>query len=127
MIPQIKSALLNCLIILIGAPLASLALTWMNGELTGWADIPKALDHAAFIGVMMTIAWLGMKSPLAERAKTLISSLHTDSQGGTTKAEAEIDALSGATIKTTEKGIEIKTQPPIVVPQNPAADDSKKP
>jgi uncharacterized membrane protein YfcA len=117
--PQIKSVLINCLVILIGAPLGSLALTWMNGELNGWADIPRYLDHAMFIGFMMTVAWLGMRSPLAARAQTLISSLHTDAQGASTKTEAEIDSLSGATIKATDKGIVVKQEPAKPEPADP--------
>lgn len=108
---QVESTLINCLIILVGAPLGSIALTWMNGELNGWADLPRCLDHAMFIGFMMTVAWLAMKSPLGLRARTLISSLHTDEQGGTTKAEAEIDALSAATIKADGQGIVVKQKP----------------
>jgi hypothetical protein len=100
-VKQIQSTLVNMMIILVGCPLAGVGLSFLNGELTKWSDIPRALDHGFFIAVCMTFAWLGMASPLASRLKTLINSIHSeDAQGvGTTSVSVSHEAVPG--IKTT--------------------------
>lgn len=76
-IKQIESTVTNMVIILICAPAAGIGLSYLNGELHTFSDLPKALDHGLFVGVMMAIAWLGMASPFAGRFRTLVASVQT--------------------------------------------------
>jgi hypothetical protein len=74
---QIRSTIANVLIILIFAPALGVWLAFMGGEIHGWKDFPKALDHGLMLGAAMAFGWLLMKSPGGEYFRTLISSLRT--------------------------------------------------
>lgn len=77
MIPQIKSTLLNMLIILIGGPLLGAYFAWQSGELHGWSQFPDALTHGSFASAMLAIGWLLMKSPFSGRIMELLTTKET--------------------------------------------------
>jgi hypothetical protein len=110
---QIESTAWNIVIIILGAPAAGIGLSFLNGELKQWSDLPKALDHGLFIGVMMAFAWLGMASPLAGRVRTLLGSIRTSADGSTLEQRVELPANSSATatINPTTQQITVKEEP----------------
>lgn len=112
---QIESTFWNMVIIMIGAPAAGIGLSFLNGEIHGWADLPKALDHGAFVGVMMAFAWLGMASPFSKKLRALLSSVRVSSDGSTLEQRVEIPADSTATATinpATQKITVTETAPP---------------
>lgn len=117
LLPQIKSTVANILIILIGAPIAGIGLSWMNNELTGWSDVPKALDHGLFIGFCMSCAWLGMASPVSGRFRALISSIRTADGKQEMKVALSDEPPRPETTRTTT--IDPKTQK-VTIKEEPA-------
>jgi hypothetical protein len=112
---QIKSTLINALIILFVAPLSVLGLTYLTGELHTWSDLPKALDHAFFASVLLTFGWIGMKSPLGIRARTLIQSLRTEEDGVKKELNVSIPEPAADSDKTRTTTIEPETQKVTIV------------
>lgn len=98
---QVQGVGKNLLMIAIISPCSALGLSLMNGELRSWADLPKAVNHAVFLALMLAIGWLGMASPYAARVRTLLSSIRTG-DGETLEQKIEMPpAEPGKTVTAT--------------------------
>lgn len=97
MIPQIRSAAVNILIIMIGGPLAGAYFAWQTGELTSWTQFWPAIEHGGLASTMMAIGWLLMRSPFAGKITELLQ-------------QAKTTAPSGAVTEKTTKVV--LTEPP---------------
>ncbi len=75
--PQIKSTVVNLLIILIGGPLLGAYFAYQTGELHDWAQLPNALSHGGFASFMLAIGWLCMRSPWSGRIMELLTTKTT--------------------------------------------------
>lgn len=71
---QVKSTVINLLIILIGAPLLGSYMSYLGGEIHGFADWWIAVKHGGFGAFMMAIGWLFLKSPASERIMEILRS-----------------------------------------------------
>jgi hypothetical protein len=71
-LPQVKSVLLNLLIIIAGGPFLGAYFAWQTGELTSLQQLPGALQHGIFASIMMAIGWLLMRSPWAGKVTELL-------------------------------------------------------
>lgn len=100
-IPQIKSTAINVCIILVIGPMAGIALTYANGELHTWKDLPKAIDHALFASVMLAFGWMAMASPLSKRFRMLASAVRTMPSGDVQEMRVSLDQPSGGAQTTT--------------------------
>ena len=72
-IPQIRSVVINLLIILIGGPLAGAYFAWQTGEVPDWHHLWAILQHGGLASSMMAIGWLLMRSPYAGKITELLS------------------------------------------------------
>lgn len=64
-VEQISGTFWGIVAILVGCPIAGIALTSMNGELHSIADIPKILEHGLPSSIGLACGWIFFKSPFA--------------------------------------------------------------
>ncbi len=94
-ISQIQSTLGGIVAIIIGCPLAGIALTSMNGELHSLHDIPKIIEHGLPSSIGLAAGWIFFKSPFAPAlqgtlvaAKSASKEVTTDLEGTVTTKES---------------------------------------
>ena len=90
-IPQISGPVKNVILILVMGPIGGVALASMGGELHSWSDIPKALNHGAFMSIGIAAGWIFLKSPWAADYQSL------------THQSVEVKQVSDGVKVTTEK------------------------
>lgn len=115
-IPQIKSTVVNALILFVVTPMLILAGMFYLGELGGWPDAKKALGHVIFADVFMTFGWIAMKSPISPRFLTMFRSVRTMPGGSKQEISVMLDQQSGgsatATIDPKTQAVTIESKPP---------------
>lgn len=108
---QVESTVSNMLLIFIVAPTAGIGLSFMNGEIRSWHDLPKAIDHGLFAGFMLAVGWLGMASPYSARVRTLLSSIRTSDGSLEQRVELPANSSATATINPVTQQITVKEAP----------------
>lgn len=97
-VSQISSTFGGVVAIIVGCPLAGIALTSMNGELHSIADIPKILEHGLPSSIGLACGWIFFKSPFAPvlqgtivAAKSASKEVSTDLTGTVTTKESSVE------------------------------------
>lgn len=97
-IEQFTGTFYGILAIIIGCPLAGIALTSMNGELHSMADIPKIIEHGLPSSIGLAAGWIFFKSPFAPAfqgtivaARSASKEISTDLEGTVTTKEASVE------------------------------------
>jgi hypothetical protein len=98
-IDQITGTFWGIVAIIVGCPIAGIALTSMNGELHSLADIPKIIMHGLPASVGLACGWIFFKSPFAPALQGTIVAAKAASKEVTTD-------LAG-TVTTKERSLEI--------------------
>ncbi len=131
-LPQIKSTAANVIIILVIGPMAGCSLSYFNGELHTWTDIPKAIDHAMFASLLLAFGWIAMASPLGKRFQTLISAIRSTPSGEQQEMRVALDQpadhskTTTATIDPNTQVVTIKETPTPAAPSAADSTDSKE-
>ncbi len=89
-ISQITGTLNGVIAIILGCPLAGIALTSMNGELHSLRDIPKIIEHGIPSSIGLACGWIFFKSPLVA-AKSASREVSTDLAGTVTTKESSVE------------------------------------
>jgi hypothetical protein len=90
-LPQIKSTLVNAIILFIGIPIVVyLGMYWV-GELNQWSDLKKYVDHVLFADTFTTLGWIVMKSPIAPRFLAILNSVRSLPGGGQQTMQVLVD------------------------------------
>jgi len=117
-VKQILSPYKSALVILLMAPLGAVLMGWFEGKVRTWSDLPAILDHGCFLAVMMTIAWLFFRSPLAKQYTALVK--ETEESAGSFMSPATLK--SKTTILTGDAPI----SPEAIAKVNDAASSESK-
>lgn len=93
-IPQLNGTVKGFLAVAALGMGTALVNSWHNGVLTGWGDLPSALNAGSFQGfmafVVAGVAWLTLRSPASQTTKDEKNLLETvKATTGTTGKQAE--------------------------------------
>jgi hypothetical protein len=108
-IPQVRSVLINILIILIGGPLAGAYFAWQTGELTSWSQFWPVIQHGSLASAMLAVGWLLMKSPYSARITELLNTSTTPSGATVTTAVKITEPVTAEPLKESQPGTGIKS------------------
>lgn len=106
-IDQVVGTFWGIVAILVGCPIAGVALTSMNGELHSLSDIPKIVEHGLPASIGLACGWIFFKSPFAPALQGTIIAAKS--------AEETTTDLSGA-ITTKKSSMEISVPSPPKTP-----------
>ncbi len=97
-IDQVVGTFWGIVAIILGCPLAGIALTSMNGELHSLRDIPKIIEHGIPSSIGLACGWIFFKSPFAPAlqgtlvaAKSASREVSTDLSGTVTTKESSVE------------------------------------